>query len=262
MKQASKSLIQNVLKRFNIGITSYQNLRKLVADSDRRAADDIEFILKLPDELIPLAIRNLRKSRSQLRQDLFVLSELGFKKGGFFVEFGATNGVDLSNTYLLEKDFEWTGILAEPAKCWQNMLRQNRKCQIDTRCVWSSSDLSLAFNEVKVAELSTIDEFSKTDFHKDERKDGTKYLVKTITLRDLLDSYSAPKDPDYLSIDTEGSEFEILEKFDFEKYKFKVITCEHNFTAVRDNIYRLLSSYGYARRFEDVSAWDDWYVKL
>ena len=48
-------------------------------------------------------------------QHLFDLSELEFKRNGFFVEFGAANGIDLSNTYLLETEFSWTGILAEPA---------------------------------------------------------------------------------------------------------------------------------------------------
>ena len=51
-------------------------------------------------------------SKSQLKQDIFVLLETGFKRNGFFVEFGATNGIDLSNTYLLEKRFGWNGILA------------------------------------------------------------------------------------------------------------------------------------------------------
>ena len=53
--------------------------------------------------------------KSQIGQDLFALYALDWKRSGYFVEFGATNGVDLSNTFLLEKDFAWTGILAEPA---------------------------------------------------------------------------------------------------------------------------------------------------
>src|SRR5579872_4950705 len=50
------------------------------------------------------------RSRSQIRQDLFVLSELNFKRDGFFVEFGAAGGVEDSNTYLLEEGFGWRGI--------------------------------------------------------------------------------------------------------------------------------------------------------
>ena len=65
---------------------------------------------------------------------------------------------------------------------------------------------------------------------------------------------------DYLSIDTEGSEFEILSNFDFETWKFAVITVEHNYTHDRERIYRLLSNYGYQRKFENLSAFDDWYI--
>ena len=53
-------------------------------------------------------------SKSQYKQDIFVLSELGFKRNGFFVEFGATDGLDLSNTYLLEKQLAGMGYLQNP----------------------------------------------------------------------------------------------------------------------------------------------------
>ncbi len=263
MKQAIKNLIRQTLKKFNIGITSYTNLQRLTSITlNRRAGEDIEFLLQLPDDKITFAIRNLCKSRAQLRQDLFVLSELDFKRDGFFVEFGAANGVDLSNTYLLEKEFGWTGILAEPALCWHSALRQNRSCRIDTRCVWSNSDSTLMFNEVEPAELSTIDSFSKTDYLSAARNTGAKYEVNTITLADLLQNYDAPKEIDYLSIDTEGSEFEILANFDFERYRFKVITCEHAFRPLREQLHSLMTSRGYIRKFEDCSYWDDWYVRL
>jgi hypothetical protein len=58
-------------------------------------------------------------------------------------------------------------------------------------------------------------------------------LVKTISLNDLLKSFDAPTVIDYLSIDTEGSEFLILSNLDFSKWKFHIITVEHNFTSQR-----------------------------
>ena len=76
-------------------------------------------------------IENLNYSKSQLRQDLFVLNELGYKRKGYFVEFGAANGLYISNTYLLEKKFEWVGLLSEPAKFWHKELINNRKCMIE-----------------------------------------------------------------------------------------------------------------------------------
>ena len=91
---------------------------------------------------------NLSDSKSQIHQDLFVLSELGFKKNGFFVEFGATDGIDLSNSHLLETKFDWSGILAEPAKIWHSALHENRSASIETECVWKETGETLIFNEV------------------------------------------------------------------------------------------------------------------
>ena len=205
-------------------------------------------------------IDNLLLSKSQLRQDLFVLSELEFKENGYFVDFGATNGCDISNSYLLETKFNWKGILAEPSKRWHSELKKNRKVNINTDCLWSETGKELIFNEVDDGELSTIDEFSSSDQHKNRRLNGRQYKVNTISLKDLLIKYDAPKLIDYLSIDTEGSEFEILKNFDFDNFKFRVITCEHNYNDNREKIYKLLTDNGYIRKFVNISKFEDWYV--
>jgi len=206
-------------------------------------------------------LRSARDSKAQLFQDLFVLSEVGFKTGGYFVEFGATDGVDLSNTYMLEKNFGWNGILAEPGRMWHSALRNNRTCHIDTSCVWTESNSVLKFNASEFGEYSTIDSFSSSDRHAALRGSGEKYSVETVSLVDLLGKYGAPRVIDYLSIDTEGSEYDILSSFDFSKYEIRVITCEHNFTPQRRKIFSLLTEKGYVRKLGGLSLFDDWYVR-
>ena len=200
------------------------------------------------------------RSKSQNRQDLFVLSELNFKRDGFFVEFGAAGGVEDSNTYLLEDGFSWRGILAEPARAFHERLRASRRAHISTKCVWSESGRVLTFNEANWAYLSTVDSFSERDSWAAQRQSGRTYGVETISLTDLLAEFSAPAEIDYLSIDTEGSELKILESFDFTKHRIAVITCEHNFTPDRDKIRVLLERQGYVRKREQLSRYDDWYV--
>jgi len=251
--------IRSSLHAFDIDIARHSTLRDLRARAS--AADDLQLLKTLPREHAAQLLENLDKSKGQLRQDLFVLSQLGFKTEGFFVEFGATNGVDLSNTHLLEKEFGWKGILAEPARCWHQALRSNRSASIEDRCVWKDSGSTLKFNEVDLPELSTVDAFSGGDGHAQFREQGKTYEVSTISLNDLLAKHGAPAQMDYLSIDTEGSEFEILRHLDFDKYSFRVITCEHNFTPMREKLHELLTRHGYQRRHEALSKFDDWYVR-
>lgn len=114
MKKQARKVLKRIMESLGMKITRKDNHQRLVPY--KKASDDIEFLKSLEEDVVGKAIQILEKSRSQLRQDLFVLTELNFKQNGYFVEFGATNGVDLSNTYLLEKEFNWSGILAEPAR--------------------------------------------------------------------------------------------------------------------------------------------------
>lgn len=201
-------------------------------------------------------------SRSQISQDAFVQWALGGKRGGYFCDFGATNGLFLSNSYALETEFGWTGICAEPAKSWHEELRHNRSgASIETRCVWSKSGEKLTFSESASRELSTLTQFENSDSHARRRRGAKTYQVETIALNAMLQEHGAPELFDYLSIDTEGSELDILEAFDMKRWRPAVITVEHNYTTNRKPIYDLLTGAGYRRVLEEVSLFDDWYVE-
>jgi FkbM family methyltransferase len=206
---------------------------------------------------------------SQIGQDKWIIAATDGKKNGYFVEFGACDGVYLSNTFVLESSYEWNGILAEPAKIYHEKLKNNRNCNIDFSCIYSESDKEIEFLETPDPVLSIIKGMNPYDYFHSHREnpllhypnDAKTYTVKTLTLEDLLKKYNAPKYIDYLSIDTEGSEFEILKNFDFSKYYIKYITVEHNFTLTRELIYDLLFKNGFVK--SEINAnHDDWYVNI
>lgn len=213
--------------------------------------------LNLNQNFLRFLKKNLHKSKAQLLQDLIALY-LG--KTGFYVEFGAADGVSLSNTYILEKEFGWNGILAEPARIWQSELALNRSAKISTDCIWSESNKKLEFNETEDPMLATVREFSHSDLWAEKRVEGESYLVNTLSLNDLLKNFNAPPFIDYLSIDTEGTESQILSTFDFSGYKFGFISIEHNYGSQRQFIRTILEENGYILILNEVSKWDDWYI--
>lgn len=200
-------------------------------------------------------------SNAQILQDLWVCFELEEKRGGFFVEFGATNGLVNSNTHLLEKNYGWSGILAEPNPAWHDDLAANRNCVIEHRCVSSSSGRIVEFltTDDVDPELSAIAEFADGDHFSDVRTAGARIKVETVSLNDLLDEHGAPNVIDYLSIDTEGSELDILSQFDFSRREVRLMSVEQN-SRTEEGIESLLASHGFERVFREFSQWDGWYV--
>jgi FkbM family methyltransferase len=268
MRQVLLGKIRQALNLVGVELTRYEGdqeaakLKNIFSGLIELAIMERAIVPSEEVKFLTFAQRYLHLSKSQILQDLFVLHELGEKEDGYFVEFGATNGVDSSNSYMLEKFYNWNGILAEPGKVWHERLSENRRCKIDHRCVWSQTGEDVEFNQVNEPELSTINAYSGADRYRQYREDGSKYYVETISLNDLLRTHGAPREIDYMSIDTEGSEYQILSAFDFEKYRIKIITCEHNYTDARGKLFSLLSAKGYLRKFQEFSQVDDWYVKI
>lgn len=206
------------------------------------------------------AMGRARLSKAQLFQDLWALWINDVRERGYFVEFGATDGQYLSNTWYLEKVMGWKGILAEPAPKYRKSLRANRSCAVSHKCVHSVSGRTVDFLAVKEAEFSRVSEINPGDSHEERRQANEMFQVETISLNDLLHDNGAPANFDFLSIDTEGSEFEILGAFDFDRWKPRAICAEHNFMPVREDLLKLLTGHGYRRMWAGFSRFDDWYV--
>jgi FkbM family methyltransferase len=242
----------NQLARLDKAVSSYQGAIDYLMAAAPIKSNDIK-------DLAYFFHRKRNEARGQLFQDLWVLWETKGKSGGYFVEFGAADGINLSNTYLLETKYAWKGILAEPTPSWHEELKK-REVIVDTRCVWTTSGEKVTFLCSDIPEYSGMAETGKQDRLARKRKQATKIEVETISLVDLLVEHKAPKVIDYLSIDTEGSEFEILSHFDYERFRINLITVEHNFSENQAKIHELLTGKGYLRVFEEFSDFDGWYV--
>ena len=204
---------------------------------------------------------------SQLLQDLFASFIINKNFDNTFLEFGATDGKRLSNTYTLENELQWTGTLAEPDVQWFDSLKKNRpKANIITKCVWKKSGEKMNFFSSNIGEYSTLDNFRYSE--KDSlpentyarNKNGKNFEVETISLNEVIKNEFNDVSPSYISVDTEGSEFEILNTFNFSKYHPVVFTVEHNFTELQNKIDKLMFQNGYLRVFRHLTVFDAWYV--
>lgn len=273
MKNITKKIIDKFLSLINLKIiklSSYKTISNLPRS--------FYVYANLPEQKQKKIFNLLNKSKSQLGQDIFVSAYTKSNKKNFFVEFGATNGITHSNTYLLEKELNWKGILIEPASVWHEELDLNRNCLIDKRCIFTKSGEIMEFltvaNQNKNGEiiyngidpepgLSSLKKYADNgDWASKVRlKNSIREKVETITLNDLLDFYKAPKIIDYLSIDSEGSELDILKSFDFSKRKIHIISVEHNYHHInREKIQHILEKVGYKRVYKNLSKFDDWYI--
>jgi FkbM family methyltransferase len=222
------------------------------------------FLAKASDDEA-IALRDLLarapESRAGSLQDVWVLVETRNKRGGFFVEFGATDGVTESNTLLLEKEYGWRGILCEPNPQMFAALSSNRAASIDGRCVTGRTGDIVRLVVPETTGLSFVESIAPVDKYVKARKSSKRQVfdVETVSLHDLLLKHGAPASIDFMSIDTEGAEMEILNAFDFNEWDIRLLCVEHNHTPREAEADALMAANGYERRFDGISRQDAWY---
>jgi hypothetical protein len=101
----------------------------------------------------------------------------------------------------------------------------------------------------------------KNDLHASRRIVNSNYKVNTLSLNDLLLENNAPKEIDFVSIDTEGSEIEIIQQFDFKKYHIKIVIIEHNYDRKRRiRLREIFDQNNFRPVFTKLSGPDFWFV--
>ena len=247
-----KSLIKSILKKFNIIITSEENNFNIDTQKLKKSFEEIDNTAKPIniEDLLGHFSKKYKDSKSQLMQDLFVDYILN-KDNGFFVEVGACDGLVHSNSFFLEKNRNWSGILCEPAEFWHKELTINRpNCFIEKKPIFNALIKKVNFS-IKKGGRSHIDNNSN---------DKNLVSLNSITLNQLFSEQGVSK-IDYLSVDTEGSEFDILSDLNYIKYRPTIITVEHNYKkTIRKKIFQLLKDKNYSRVFKSISRFDDWFI--
>lgn len=172
----------------------------------------------------------IEKNFAESYQDIFVLTMLNGKRQGTYLEIGAANPFYGNNTALLEQNYEWTGV---------------------------SLDIDQQF----------VDAFSR------ERRNPC--LLKDATLIDyekFLNGLNFPRNIDYLQLDCDPPDvtYKILLSIPFEKYKFAVITYEHDYycdtsKSFREKSRKYLESFGYVMVVGDIAPnewrnYEDWWI--
>jgi len=162
------------------------------------------------------------KYYSQFGEDQWIVENLTIPKDGFFIEIGCgADGILHSNSKFFE-DIGWKGFLIEADPSAIELIRKSRSCPV--------------FNYVVHKEDGYIDFYIYPDkeYSSTVRPNENKLVVKTISLKNLLENIGCKINIDLMSIDTEGSEIEILDGM--EDIRPKTMIVEYNTAMYRNDV--------------------------
>lgn len=191
------------------------------------------------------------KYYSQLGQDKFIDDYLDHKESGIFLDIGASNGIKYSNSLFFEQSRNWSGICIEPGLKEFEELNKIRKSININACISDYDGVAKYLHiEGYAMELSgLVDDYderhkqrivSEIEKHGGNANQVTSNVFKLQTILDKHNLY----DIDYCSIDTEGSEFNIVKSIDYDKTNIHLFSIENNYGDTE--IQKYLETKGYS----------------
>lgn len=192
---------------------------------------------------------------SQHGEDYLLWQFFGGEKVGFFVDVGAFDGIHLSNSYAFELQ-GWRGICVEAHPRFFPDCQRNRPASVclPVACVGDESKDSITFRAEELGLLSSASDrddlsgdVSRRYEHRGLPFGGFEEVsVRAVTLNRILEEHlPAGTEIDFLSLDVEGSEFEILAALDLARYRPRVLVVEANDAASRARLVGFLEGHGY-----------------
>lgn len=198
---------------------------------------------------LKVLISNSGEINSQLGQEIFVLSQTANIINPTFLEIGAYDPIHWSNTASLREYFGWTGLHVDPNSETAKKFNQAGLAQNFIHAAVSTTKQERVFLQSAGA-MSTISDFPLNS--NDE-------AVLVINPQDLV---HRSKKVDYLSLDIEGGEYDVLAAWPWEACSPKVITVEHNFREIeKTKIKNLLNQKGYREFLPSLTDFESWFVK-
>ena len=238
----TKNEIENI-SNMNNKISSQLGEMKQIIQKQSTVINTVTPTTKVVENLLPDKFKPFLKSQSG--QDKYMYENFFWNKNtpGIYVEFGARDGKEHSNTYFYEFALGWTGLLVEFEDVEFNKLVKNRVGSIVLQ--------GAVCKEHKLKEFAISKNggwHGDPQLYPEHRKPllGKKVTVKCYTLNELL-TESGIRYIDYMSIDTEGSEYSIIEAFDFNLFVVDVIQIEvlMGEIVLKKKIHDLMLSKGY-----------------
>ncbi len=182
-------------------------------------------------------VNRIRGTYAQFGQDAWLLQNVYTKKyGGYFVEVGAADGIMFSNTFLLEKRYRWQGMCIEGNSIFSEKLKKNRICLCVEACV-SDKESEVDFVDnvgLNSGMIEGLHEKYLRNIVRCHDNVGTLEKMnlhtvrkKTTTLRKIFEEYHVPNFIEFMSVDVEGSEFDVLTGFPFDSHTVGCMIVEH-----------------------------------
>jgi FkbM family methyltransferase len=204
------------------------------------------------------------KYYSQLGQDKLIDEYLNGKENGFFLDIGANDGKNSSNTLFFEEYRGWKGICIEPGpdefeklELYRNSI--NIKCCVSDYNGESDFTYIRGYSNMLSGLTETYDDKHKMRINSEVNSFGGEVInikIPVFKLKTILDIHNIT-DVDYCSIDTEGSEFNVIKSIDFDKVNIKIFSIENNYGDT--TIKKYLEGKGYFL-YKKIQ-WDDIFIK-
>jgi len=196
--------------------------------------------------------------KSQVGQDEWIIKMTNGKRNGYFLDIGASDGVFLSNTYILEKDYGWNGICVESDDDVYEKLISTRNCKCIKTAIYSENT-TVPFVQEPYKGIKSCIQIPSGEIVK---------MVDAITLDKLMADNNVPAYIDYISLDIEGADYEALRGFPFDKYRVGYWTIENNAYmdggALKDKIRKIMAEHGYKVVLDTSDAvkfFEDWFYE-
>lgn len=180
-----------------------------------------------------------KRGRSQCGQDDVVIGLLNQKRRGYFVDLAANDAVQLSNTYKLEMNHDWSGLCVEPnPQYWRGL--SYRKCQVVAAVVGKYRMEEIRFKMHSGLGRAPSGGIEHEDFDNDPKRpksNDPSVSLYTVPLVQVLERFQAPHKIDYLSLDVEGAEYYVMKDFPFDRYTISILSIERPRQELVDLLY-------------------------